>query len=96
MGDDDDTLKEPKTNVVSLSVVNGEKSEDPETSEIIMQLYSIIEEIRKGNLTTLLAFALDKEGGYTRVIMSKNRFEALGLNEIVHDMVKAALEPIDD
>lgn len=90
MDERDDTLDKPGE-VVQLSVVKG-CTPDPELNEscadTLEQLDTIKEQIREGRLTSMILFAITNDGEYTKMVLSRNRFEVIGLAEEVHAFVR--------
>ena len=87
MGDHDDTLENKGRKVLKLSVVKGGKPDhaalDESCADTLLQLDEVKEQITSGRLTSMILFAITTDGEYTRLILSKNRFELIGLaNEV--------------
>ena len=90
MDESDDTLK-PKGDVVQLSVVkNVTKTPelDDSCTDTLEQLDAIKDQILEGRLTSLVLFAITSDGEYSKVVLSKNRFEVIGLAEEIHAFVR--------
>lgn len=83
MDERDDTLGKTGAEVIQLSVVKGGRSETPDLHDscagAIEQLDGIKEQIIEDRMSTLVLVALTVDGEYTRMILSKSRFELLGL-----------------
>lgn len=93
----DDTLGKTGAGaeVIQLSVVKGEK---PETSglhdscaDTLDQIDQVKDQILEERLTSMILFAITSDGEYTRVILSKNRFELLGLAQDIDAFVREEL-----
>jgi len=87
VGDQDDTLD----NILKLEIIKGGKSDivlDQSCEDTIRQLDEVKEQITSGRLTSMILFAITTNGEYTRMVLSKNRFELIGLANEVHALVQ--------
>ncbi len=87
MGDQDDTLD----NILKLEVIKGGKSDtvlDESCEDTLRQLDEVKEQITSGRLTSMILFAITTNGEYTRMVLSKNRFELIGLANEVSALVQ--------
>lgn len=93
----DDTLGKTgaEADVIQLTIVKGEK---PETSDVhdscadtLTQIDQVKEQIVEEKLTSMILFAITSDGEYTKVLLSKNRFELIGLAEDVAAYVREEL-----
>ncbi len=88
MGDHDDTLK--GGDVLKL-VVKGGKSPDVVLSDscadTLVQMEEVMEQITSGRLTSMILFAITSDGVLTRNVLSKNRFELIGLAREVKKLI---------
>lgn len=93
----DDTLGKTGAgaDVIQLTIVKGEK---PETSDVhdscadtLNQIDQVKEQILEEKLTSMILFAITSDGEYTKVILSKNRFELIGLAEDIAAYVREEL-----
>ena len=91
MGNQDDTLDNKTSNVLKFEVINGGKSDtvlDKSCAESLRQIDEVKEQITSGRLTSMILFAITTDGEYTRMVLSKNRFELIGLANEVHALVQ--------
>lgn len=89
MGDQDDTLD--NSNILKFEVIKGGKTDtvlDESCADTLRQLDEVKEQITSGRLTSMILFAITTDGEYTRMILSKNRFELIGLANEVHALVQ--------
>jgi len=91
----DDTLGKTgaESNVIQLTIVKGEKPETPDDScaDTLNQIDQVKEQILEEKLTSMILFAITSDGEYTKVILSKNRFELIGLAEDIAAYVREEL-----
>ncbi len=91
MGDDNDTLDQGGE-ILHL-VKGGKDTSKPQDSceEALQGLEEVREQIVSGRLTSMILFSVTADGRYTRLILSKNRFEIIGLANDLYAVVKEDL-----
>lgn len=89
MADKSDTLN--TDNVIPLTLVPRDATPSPSTDGTVAQLNEIIEQVKTGRLTSLVTFALTSDGAFTQILLSKNRFELLGLARAAQSLVDGEL-----
>jgi hypothetical protein len=95
MADKSDTLN--TDNVIPLTLVSRDKIPGPSTDGTVEQLEEIIDQVKTGRLTSLVTFALTSDGALTQILISKNRFELLGLARAAQALVdEELLSPSQD
>ncbi len=93
----DDTLGKTgaEANVIQLTIVKGEKPEPSDVhdscADTLNQIDQVKEQILEEKLTSMILFAITSDGEYTKVLLSKNRFELIGLAEDVAAYVREEL-----
>ena len=90
MANKSDTLNTPD-NVIPLTLVSRDKTPSPSTDDTVAQLEEIIDQVKTGRLTSLVTFALTSDGALTQILLSKNRFELLGLARAAQALVDGEL-----
>jgi hypothetical protein len=82
---------------VALSIVQGGKAPAlPESSPILPescvdtleQIEDIRSKILDGRLSSMVLFAITSDGEHSKIILTKNRFELLGLSKDSHEFVQ--------
>jgi hypothetical protein len=91
MADKNDTLNTGTNNVIPLTLVSRDVTPSPSTDDTVAQLNEIIEQVKTGRLTSLVTFALTSDGALTQILLSKNRFELLGLARAAQSLVDGKL-----
>lgn len=89
--DRDDTLDDKGGDVLKLEVVKGGKPADVVLSDscedTLLQMDEVREQITSGRLTSMILFAITSDGLLTRNVLSKNRFELIGLAREVEKLI---------
>ena len=86
MGDGDDTLDKGAD---ILTFVKGGKSDvDDSCSDTLEQIDAVKDQITSGLLTSMILFAITSDGVLTRLVLSKNRFELIGLAQEVETLIQ--------
>jgi len=89
VGDHDDTLKGEGE---VLELIKGGKSEDPELHDSCVDTLKELDDVREsivaGRLNSMILFAITTDGNLTRLLLSKNRHELIGLAADIRAMIK--------
>ena len=85
MGDRDDSLDGKGGDVLKLVVKDPELSASCE--DTLLQMDEVKEQIVSGRLTSMILFAITSDGVLTRNVLSKNRFELIGLAREVEKLI---------
>jgi len=97
MDERDDTLGKTGAGakVIQLAVVKGEKSKASDLhdscADTIKQIDQVKDQILEERLTSMILFALTSDGEYTKIVLSKNRFELIGLSHDIEAFIREEL-----
>lgn len=90
MGNGDDTLDDKGGDVLKFEVVKGGKSDatlSHSCADTLQQMEEVMRQITSGRLTSMILFAITSDGQLTRNVLSKNRFELIGLAREVEKLI---------